>query len=673
MVVRPRLDAARLRSRPRAAAQPPGAAARHAAGASPIASFTQLLYRRRIPTGTCRSAPRVAARADARRRRRRFIARVYTPSHADAHRGRRRVARSARRAGRPTRSAAGRRRRHRRPCRRSRSLGAAAVAGRPRLSLVHRPARRSRSCASATSAWRASTPDYHALLVLNMILGGQFVSRINMKLREEKGFTYGARTAFDFRRGPGSVRAADQRAVGRDGRRARARRSASSRPSAATGRSRARSCELGRAALTRGYPRNFETAEQVARAAAQLALYDLPDDYFSTFVPTSAGADRGRRHARRRTQHLDPARLLTVVVGDRDKVGPSLGGARPRRTCPKSRSPELPEHEPERSLPSKTQSRPVRSVGPGVDCHRDHFSEPPARVSLSLVGVVGVSGRRAGGAPDLAAASPSRSPSLTPSRRARCRRRARARRRALRRPPGDCSSTCSASAQVISVESSVATASNPSHGRSRAGVGLDAAGTVGSKTPSASGSELRARVYRAPVQKPAERQPVDPLERRHAGAVVAARQHVRARARCRGGGTRRRACARAHRERQIVARVDEQDALVRARVRDTATGEIGIQIRRSSIEIDVSVEALAHVRRREPLPDDVGEVRRDVIERRRLSERLVRGGQHREARAQAGAEDADRLVALLRQPRRSRAARRAPPAGTPASSGRCWR
>ena len=47
------------------------------------------------------------------------------------------------------------------------------------------------------------TPDYHALLVLNMILGGQFVSRINMNLREDKGYTYGARTSFDFRRGAG--------------------------------------------------------------------------------------------------------------------------------------------------------------------------------------------------------------------------------------------------------------------------------------------------------------------------------------------------------------------------------------------------------------------------------------------------------------------------------------
>jgi zinc protease len=48
-----------------------------------------------------------------------------------------------------------------------------------------------------------STPDYHALALLNMILGGQFVSRVNMNLRQDKGYTYGVRTGFDLRRGLG--------------------------------------------------------------------------------------------------------------------------------------------------------------------------------------------------------------------------------------------------------------------------------------------------------------------------------------------------------------------------------------------------------------------------------------------------------------------------------------
>ena len=79
----------------------------------------------------------------------------------------------------------------------------------------------------------------------------------------------------------------------------------------------------GRAALTRGYPRNFETAEQVSRGAAQLALFDLPDDYFATFVPKVLAVDEAAV-TRVAQQHIDPSRLLTVIVGDRDKVAPAV-------------------------------------------------------------------------------------------------------------------------------------------------------------------------------------------------------------------------------------------------------------------------------------------------------------------------------------------------------------
>jgi zinc protease len=76
---------------------------------------------------------------------------------------------------------------------------------------------------------------------------------------------------------------------------------------------------VGRAALTRGYPRNFETSDQIARGAAQLALYELPDDYFSTFVPTvlALTSDEITRAAAR---HLDPEGMAVVVVGDRDRI-----------------------------------------------------------------------------------------------------------------------------------------------------------------------------------------------------------------------------------------------------------------------------------------------------------------------------------------------------------------
>src|SRR4029453_2575245 len=127
-----------------------------------------------------------------------------------------------------------------------------------------------------------NSPDYPALLVMNAVLGGQFVSRINMKLREEKGYTYGARTGFDWHKGlapfvlHASVQtAATGEAVSDALHEFEALRS--ERPVTAE------ELELAKASLTRGYPQSFQTVPQVARAIGQLALYGLPDDYFTNF------------------------------------------------------------------------------------------------------------------------------------------------------------------------------------------------------------------------------------------------------------------------------------------------------------------------------------------------------------------------------------------------------
>ena len=91
-----------------------------------------------------------------------------------------------------------------------------------------------------------------------MVLGGQFVSRINLNLREDKGFTYGARTAFDFRRlpGPFALQVSVQTAAT-----ARAIEESLGEIAAIRGPRPVDRDELalGVAALTRGYARNFET------------------------------------------------------------------------------------------------------------------------------------------------------------------------------------------------------------------------------------------------------------------------------------------------------------------------------------------------------------------------------------------------------------------------------
>jgi len=155
--------------------------------------------------------------------------------------------------------------------------------------------------------------DYDALTVMNMVLGGQFVSRLNLNLREKKGYTYGVRSSFDARRGRGPfvVRAAVDasetvnaiREIVRDIRDIRDVRPVTERE-----------LVIAKSALTRGFSRSFETADQVAHAAMRLAVFDLPDDEYTTFVPRIESIERSDVTLAAR-DYLDPDDLVVVAVG----------------------------------------------------------------------------------------------------------------------------------------------------------------------------------------------------------------------------------------------------------------------------------------------------------------------------------------------------------------------
>jgi predicted Zn-dependent peptidase len=166
------------------------------------------------------------------------------------------------------------------------------------------------------------TPDYHALVAANMVLGGQFSSRLNMNLRESKGLTYGVRTAFEFRRRPGPF--VLQAGVQTSGTAESIAESIAEIGALATTRPiSGEELQLASAALTRGYARNFETADQIARALTQLALYDLPDTYFAEFVPRIEGLTPDQV-TDAIARHLHASQLTTVVVGDFDAIGHDL-------------------------------------------------------------------------------------------------------------------------------------------------------------------------------------------------------------------------------------------------------------------------------------------------------------------------------------------------------------
>jgi predicted Zn-dependent peptidase len=161
---------------------------------------------------------------------------------------------------------------------------------------------------------RRLTPEYHALLLLNAGLGGSFSGRQNLRLRQQLGYTYGARSAFDMDRDAGSF--ACESSVQGDKTAASVKEFVrileeiqSDRPLDAS------ELELARGTLTRGYARHFETPRQLAGAVVQTAIYGLPDDAFELFVPrvNAVTPDALAVVARAR---LHPDRLITVVVGD---------------------------------------------------------------------------------------------------------------------------------------------------------------------------------------------------------------------------------------------------------------------------------------------------------------------------------------------------------------------
>jgi zinc protease len=161
------------------------------------------------------------------------------------------------------------------------------------------------------------SPDFHAVSVMSAILGGLFNSRLNMKLREEKGYTYGAGAGFDLRRhaGPFTARAAvntDATAPALADLVAELRRMRDEPPTESELRA-------ARDYLVGVFPLRFETPGPVVSAVGGLVTYSLPDDELERYRPAmdAVTADDVLAAAR---AHLDLDRLAIVMVGDADAV-----------------------------------------------------------------------------------------------------------------------------------------------------------------------------------------------------------------------------------------------------------------------------------------------------------------------------------------------------------------
>jgi len=155
--------------------------------------------------------------------------------------------------------------------------------------------------------------DYFPLVVMNAILGGLFSSRLNLNLREVHAYTYGAHSAFDWRRAasPFEISTAVETAVTADALKEIQIEFARMRSEPVT------DAELSLATdyLVGVFPIRFETTAEVAGGLANVEIFRLPTNYFDNYrerVRAVTAADV----LRVAQQHLDPSRLQVVVVGD---------------------------------------------------------------------------------------------------------------------------------------------------------------------------------------------------------------------------------------------------------------------------------------------------------------------------------------------------------------------
>lgn len=192
---------------------------------------------------------------------------------------------------------------------------AAAPEGR-RVVLVDRPGSAQSEVRVGHVGLPRRIPDYHAVAVLQTLLGGLFNSRLQRLLREERGYTYGIGAGFAFRRGAGpfAVRTAVQTEVTAPA----LRDILGVLAGLTTEPPTEEELRVARDYLVGVFPLRFEEADRVAGAVGELVALDLPDDEMDRYRPAVAavGVDDVARAAR----HIRPAEAAIVIVGDAGRI-----------------------------------------------------------------------------------------------------------------------------------------------------------------------------------------------------------------------------------------------------------------------------------------------------------------------------------------------------------------
>ncbi len=207
----------------------------------------------------------------------------------------------------------------------AKDLSVAVPAAKQRLVVIDRPgAPQSMIMMGHVLPVDGTAPSLESLDLANQVIGGGFLSRLNMDLREDKGWTYYAYSSVSSTKGPLMATAYSPVQTDKTGDAIKAMLADMRAFPAGKG---VDEVELQRVTdgNVRGLPNSFQTNSQVLGGILDNQLLGRPDNYYST-LPAIYGAMDAAAIDTAAAKYLQPDDMVIVVVGDRKRIDSQLVG-----------------------------------------------------------------------------------------------------------------------------------------------------------------------------------------------------------------------------------------------------------------------------------------------------------------------------------------------------------
>lgn len=161
-----------------------------------------------------------------------------------------------------------------------------------------------------------SKGDFFERLILNHILGGQFSSRINLNLRENKGYTYGAHSSFSYYKSGAGFHVSTSVGSGNTG---NAITEIIKEMNGIKSGITKEELDFAKSSITLRFPGNFETYGQIAGNLVSLIIHSLPDNHFDSYL-SDLNSKMISDINETAKKYIHPDNLIIVVVGDKKLI-----------------------------------------------------------------------------------------------------------------------------------------------------------------------------------------------------------------------------------------------------------------------------------------------------------------------------------------------------------------